>query len=56
MARHGLGRKRVLDTLLAASFHTAGVKSILTLNPADFDVFGQFACVPIAPVSDADPT
>lgn len=48
MRRHQLGRKRVLDTLLAATYRAAGVTSLLTLNPADFLVFGEFACVPVA--------
>ena len=47
MASHQLGRKRVLDTLLAGTFHTAGISSVLTLNPADFAVFAVFACVPL---------
>jgi predicted nucleic acid-binding protein len=44
---HNLGRKRVLDTLLAGTLRAAGITSILTLNPADFAVFGEFACVPL---------
>ena len=35
-----LGRKRILDTHLAAVLHTAGVRRLLTSNPADFAVFG----------------
>ena len=46
LARHRLGRKRVLDTLLAATFRSADISSILTLNPADFAVFNEFVCVP----------
>src|SRR5260370_227955 len=30
-----LGRKRLLDTLLAATYGEAGIKSLLTTNPAD---------------------
>jgi predicted nucleic acid-binding protein len=41
-----LGRKRLLDTLLAATYRAAGVTSLLTLNAADFTVFGEFACLP----------
>ena len=37
-----LGRKRILDTHLAAIYHTAGVRRLLTSNPADFTVFGVF--------------
>ncbi len=48
LTRHQLGRKRVLDTLLAGTFRSAGITSILTLNPADFAVFDGFACLPIA--------
>lgn len=48
MARHQLGRKRVLDTMLAASYRSAGVTSLLTLNAADFVVFGEFACLGVA--------
>lgn len=42
MKHHRLGRKRLLDTLLAATYWSAGLRSILTLNPADFEVFGCF--------------
>lgn len=48
MRSHQLGRKRVLDTLLAATYRTAGVTSLLTLNSEDFAVFGEFACVRLA--------
>jgi len=34
-----LGRKRILDTHLAAILHTRGVRRLLTSNPADFTVF-----------------
>jgi predicted nucleic acid-binding protein len=47
MAKHQLGRKRVLDTLLAGTFQSANITSLLTLNPADFAVFGEFICVPL---------
>lgn len=42
LERHRLGRKRLLDTMLAATYHTAGVRSILTSNARDFGVFGVF--------------
>jgi predicted nucleic acid-binding protein len=45
MDEHRLGRKRLLDTLLAATYRCAGVASLLTLNPRDFDVLGDFACL-----------
>ncbi len=37
-----LGRKRILDTLLAATMKTAEVTSLLTLNPSDFRIFVYF--------------
>jgi hypothetical protein len=40
MQRHQLGRKRILDTQLAASLWTAGVRQIITANPSDFQIFG----------------
>ena len=40
-----LGRKRLLDTLLAATYSQAGIRSLLTTNPADFSVFGAFTCI-----------
>jgi predicted nucleic acid-binding protein len=40
-----LGRKRLLDTLLAATYRQAGVHSLLTTNAADFAVFGTFSCI-----------
>jgi predicted nucleic acid-binding protein len=37
-----LGRKRLLDTMLASTLQASGVTSILTLNRDDFAVFGSF--------------
>ena len=48
MTKHDLGRKRVLDTLLAGTFRSANITSLLTLNAADFAVFGEFTCLPLA--------
>lgn len=42
MNRHQLGRKRVLDTLLLATYRSGGMTSVLTLNASDFAVFGEF--------------
>jgi predicted nucleic acid-binding protein len=42
MRQHQLGRKRILDTHLAAVLWTAGVRRILTSNPGDFQIFGGF--------------
>jgi predicted nucleic acid-binding protein len=45
LRRYSLGRKRILDTLLATTLQQFGVTSILTTNPADFAVFGAFTCI-----------
>lgn len=42
MREHGLGRKRLLDTLLAATYMSNGIRSIVTSNIRDFSVFGCF--------------
>ena len=51
MAQHNLGRKRVLDTILAATYRTAGITSILTLNSKDFTIFGEFTCLGPSPAA-----
>src|SRR5687768_5715533 len=45
LKQFSLGRKRLLDTLLAATYQQAGIQSLLTTNPADFAVFGVFTCI-----------
>jgi len=45
MREFNLGRKRILDAHLAAVLHTAGVRRLLTSNPADFAVFGVLETV-----------
>jgi len=45
LQQFSLGRKRLLDTLLASTYHAAGVRSLLTTNLADFTVFAVFNCV-----------
>jgi predicted nucleic acid-binding protein len=40
MQQHQLGRKRVLDTQLASTLWEAGVRSLITSNPDDFQKFG----------------
>jgi predicted nucleic acid-binding protein len=42
LAEFQLGRKRLLDTLIAVTWHVAGVYEICTLNPRDFKVFEVF--------------
>jgi hypothetical protein len=39
MRQFKLGRKGVLDTQLAATLHSNGVRRLLTSNPTDFAVF-----------------
>jgi predicted nucleic acid-binding protein len=45
MRQFSLGRKRLLDTLLAATYWQGGIQSLLTTNQSDFQVFGVFTCV-----------
>jgi len=45
LQQFSLGRKRLLDTLLAATYWQAGIQSLLTTNQADFQVFGVFTCI-----------
>jgi predicted nucleic acid-binding protein len=42
LRQHRLGRKRLLDTQLAATYYAAGITSILTTNMADYEVFAVF--------------
>jgi predicted nucleic acid-binding protein len=42
LRQYSLGRKRLLDTLLAATYLQVGIQSLLTTNPADFTLFGVF--------------
>jgi len=42
LRQHRLGRKRLLDTQLAATYYAAGVTRLLTLNMSDFELFGVF--------------
>lgn len=43
---HRLGRKRLLDTQLAATYYVAGIRTLVTLNRADFAPFGVFRFAP----------
>ena len=43
LEEHQLGRKRLLDTLLASTLSASGITSMLTLNRDDFAVFGVFS-------------
>jgi hypothetical protein len=44
LQQFSLGRKRLMDTLLAAT-RRAGIQSLVTTDPADVGVFGAFACI-----------
>lgn len=45
LTRHQLGRKRLLDTMLAATFQSAGVKRVVTNNGRDLKALGVFEIV-----------
>lgn len=45
MDRHRLGRKRIADTLLAATLVTHGFDTLITCNPQDFTVFDRLTIV-----------
>ena len=45
MTQHRLGRKRILDTQLAATYHCAGIKRLLTTNARDYKIFDCFEVV-----------
>jgi predicted nucleic acid-binding protein len=45
LERHRLGRKRLLDTQLAATFWTAGVRRVFTSNARDFLPLAPFEII-----------
>ena len=45
MRQFNLGRKRILDTQLAAILHSSGIRRLLTSNPADFALFSVLETV-----------
>jgi len=45
MAIHRLGRKRLIDTMLAATYLHAGIYTLATLDTRDFGIFGCFQIV-----------
>lgn len=49
---HRLGRKRLLDTMLAATYKVNGVHSVLTLNPGDFQLFDAMQAITPPVVTD----
>ncbi len=42
MSHHNLGRKRLLDTQLAATYYANGVHNLITTNVRDFSIFEGF--------------
>lgn len=46
MHRYRLGRKRLLDTLLAGTFHGMGIRKLITNNGRDFEALGVFEIIP----------
>ena len=42
LTQHRLGRKRLLNTHLAVTLWSAGVRRLMTSNPRDFTIFGGF--------------
>ena len=45
LREHQLGRKRLLDTMLAATYFCHGVRSIVSSNARDYAVFGCFKVI-----------
>ena len=43
--RHRLGRKRIADTLFAASLLDHGIHELITCNPDDFGIFDELTLV-----------
>ncbi|MDE0026833.1 MAG: type II toxin-antitoxin system VapC family toxin [Spirochaetaceae bacterium] len=47
MKAHRLGRKRLLDTLLAATYYGCGITRIATSNARDYRTFGVFELIEV---------
>lgn len=47
MTRYRLGRKRILDTMLAATYVTAGLTHLITGNPDDYLIFDALHLIEI---------
>ncbi len=45
MTEHKLGRKRMLDTMLAATYFANGITTIVTSSARDYRGFGVFELV-----------
>lgn len=55
LSHHRLGRKRLLDTMLAASYKAAGVARIATTEWRDFTLFEGFEVLAVGHRSDPKP-
>lgn len=42
LSQHNLGRKRLIDTHMAACYASNGIDEIWTANPKDFEIFETF--------------
>lgn len=47
MRQHRLGRKRLLDTQLAATYYCADIQTLVSTNARDFSVFGCFTILTV---------
>lgn len=47
MIEHRLGRKRILDTMLAATYAADGIGDLISGNARDYRIFGQFKIIEI---------
>jgi predicted nucleic acid-binding protein len=45
LPEYRLGRKRLLDAMLASTFRSHGVRHLITNNADDYQVFGGFEVV-----------
>jgi len=45
MSMNKLGRKRIIDTSMAAAYAQSGVSKIITANPDDFEVLNTFEVI-----------
>ena len=44
---HGLGRRRLRDTMLAATYYGCGITTIVTSNARGYRTFGVFELIKI---------
>ena len=56
MRDHGLGRKRLLDTMLAATYYGCGITTIATSNARDYRTFGVFQLIEVSGAETRRPT